>query len=65
MVLQIELRNDQERAAREAAKQRGVTIEEFVREVVVSYITRLDDKSFQKLADEAVRKHGELLKRLA
>jgi len=65
MVLNIQLREDQEQRVRQLAKERGVTPEEWAREVIMAKANQIPDDEFRRIADAAVRDNAELLRRLA
>ncbi len=65
MVLNIQLREDQEQAVRDLAKQRGITADELVREAVIAFTNKVSDAEFRRHAEASVRENAELLRRLA
>jgi antitoxin FitA len=64
MTLRIELPEEQERALREMAAERGIPVEEFARLKLVD-VASGHGKNFRAAADYVMRKNLELFKRLS
>jgi hypothetical protein len=65
MVLKLELREDQEQRLREIAKERGISVDELMREAIDALVSRVPDSEFRRHLNASVKQNEELLRRLA
>ncbi len=65
MVLQIQLSEDQAKALRKIAEQRGVGVKELVAQSAVDLIDKADDPEFDAILGRVLTRNDELYRRLA
>ena len=65
MVLTLDLPENELKAVRDLAKERGVAVEIIAREAIRAYTSRIPDEEFDRHLKESVKTNIELLRRLA